>query len=467
MPITARDLAYLFEQLSAGWSPEDTVLLESFSLLLLSRLPCNLDLQEINNNYARLRMSIESMHLLGAEDICILVLGGSDISNMEQMIHRFLHDAVNPESLLLVFCFSEPMRSFVTGQLPSERCVLLSESDAMSLFSEVNSLALLKSILLNRLSRYRLNPFQTFHPVDGNMFFGREYELKRLKHNVSTSFAIVGPGESGKTSLLKRHARILCRQKDARTRSCYYVNFYDCMDYSPDGVARFLATEIDASSRGYRTSAAGLIHFLQYQRSRHGHPLELLLDEVDNICQGVALCMIGEAANQGICRMILAGKRALLRATSQTNLPFGCRLELLRIEPLDVRRTRDLLVLPLNDLGFRLADENSITDRIANLTGRIPHMVQIIGNFLVNKMLKERRYIITHHHLDELENDYGITHHFIAPLQPENLPEPLARFVALTLLQENLSRVSPNMVKQLVQRARLEIDFDLCIRDMQ
>src|SRR5258708_3862555 len=126
--------------------------------------------------------------------------------------------------------------------------------------------------------------------------------------------------------------------------------------------------KIAPSSKSNKMTTDGLLKFLIYQ-SKDG-PLDLLLDEVDLVCETDAFKALGIAARADHCRLVLCGKEVLLRMALSEKFLLGCRLTLTQLEPLDEKAATELILRPLTDLGFKIAEQAKVMEGVLRLTGR-------------------------------------------------------------------------------------------------
>jgi hypothetical protein len=290
------------------------------------------------------------------------------------------------------------------------------------------------------------------------MFFGRRGELDKLCFESDVSFAVAGPGRIGKTSLVNHYRRrLLPRLRDPQLHRTFHIDFYHC-PRDPNSVARFLAMKLDGSRRSNEITVNKLPDFLQYQRSQLGGPLNLLLDEVDNVCQSEAFSALGEAAKRGYCRLVLIGKGELLDMMLYSETQLKQRLQLLRLSPLDEASARSLLLEPLSDLGFRIEDPDRLVEHVFRLTGRLPHLMQFFAKRLIELAIEEERNEISAAQVEMLKWDYDTAFFFLSPLDGKYLENPEARLIAFLLLKERPAVITPAMLRSLVRRWDLALD---------
>jgi hypothetical protein len=442
----------LIEKLSEGWSPEHNGWPQELMRRFAVQLNATTELLDSSEeNVLQFMLSMNDICLRGMSGIPCLVVGGD--KNIGFTARKFLQNASAPGLLPFVFTLSSSTLETVRESFPNDRCLILAKEKIKQLLSADDAKLSLKQLLREQVSRRRLDPYDVLRPAEGGMFFGRQNEVARLVDEDTTSFAIAGPARIGKTSLLKRYRQEMVRRKDPRSTYRVLINFLDCTDTSPDGIARFIAFKIEASSKSYNMKPDALLKFLIYH-SKDG-PLDLLLDEVDLVCGSEAFKALGAAARDGLCRLILCGKEALLNAAlSETSL-LGCRLVLTQLEPLDETAATELIMRPLTDLGFEIIEPEKVIEYILRWTGRLPYLLQFFGQKLANMAIDENAHAISMEQVEALKWDFVTAQYFVKPLT--DLDDPEARFIGLSLLKNKYTEFSVRAVSDLARRSGISL----------
>lgn len=461
--MTYQEFNQLVENLAGGWQPDHA----KSALELVNQWRINLKASvhfrqgeqgDVARNTVRFVTHLSEIHLRGMNEVPCLLIGGDGSDGALD----FWRKSAGPGRLPFILALSDKAYYQAEQIVTEQRGLLLSAAQIRQLVSSPDPRGFLKSQIHKQIAKQRLIPYDFLKSAEGGMFFGRRNELNRLRHEDGTSFAIAGPGKVGKSSLIKQYRSVMLRERDARATLRFYVDFYDCRDTSPDGVARFFAMKIDPSKQSNRMTADGLLDFLRYQSFRSGGTsLDLLLDEVDEVCNGEAFKMLGEAAKLGHCRLVLCGKGALLRMMLDKDSPLRGRLELVQLEPLDEHSARRLILEPLADLGLEISDPELLINRVFRLTGRLPHLLQLYGKKLASLAIEEESDRITINHIETLKWDFGVAQIFTEPVR--NLTDPEARLIALLLLQEGKGSsedISIQTVQKLAARESLEYDLN-------
>lgn len=444
-----------------GWgSNHDSLALELVQRLE-SKLETQAEVRECAENRLYFVIRLLDVRLRTMHEVPCLLLGG--VADVADTLNDFWKRYNTPQFLPFILTATDSSYEQAASYLSNGRRLILSKEQVKLLLNARDPHHQLKQFLWQQVPKRTLIPYSIFKPAEGGMFFGRDDELARLEEEDSISFSIAGPGRIGKTSLLKTYKKHKLYSHDPRTIR-FEISFYKSSP-SPDAAARELAMSIWNSKQSDRMTASGLVNFLRYMRSIHNKPLELLLDEVDEVCLGDAFKYLGEAAKMGLCRLVLCGKGVLLKMMLSTSSPLDCRLELLQLGPLKDESARDLLVRPLTDLGFQIKDEEQLIDDILRFTGRLPHLLQLFGKKLAELVIKDGTEIITLESLEQLKGDFLIAQVFIKSLN--DLDNLESRLIGLSLIEKGLENISILNVQELARSNGLRLDskqiLDICI----
>ncbi|HZF09888.1 MAG TPA: hypothetical protein VFE33_13950 [Thermoanaerobaculia bacterium] len=437
-------IARLIRKLPEGWGPSHG-LAHEFVQCWREAFHANAQIKESDEGSLYFTTELPDIRLHGTDDMhCLLLARSDDIAS--EVLKTFKRKAVAPGRLLVVFPFREEAALLTQEALGSVRHLLVPPLAAREILLSDQPQEKLKKLLREQLPIRSLIPYNYLRPAMGSLFFGRQAELDRLLQEDDVSFSIAGPGRIGKTSILKQYRRALIRTRDPRAARSVEIDFYPCGDTSTTGVARFLAMKIESSSRSYRMTADGLADFLRFQRAEHGGPLELLLDEVDAVCRGLAFDIIGDAAKQGLCRLILCGRGELLDMMLSPDSPLACRLELLRPGPLESEPARELLLRPLSDLGLTLEQPEHLVERVFELSGCLPHLLQFYGKKLAELTAESASSVVVAAMIETLGWDFDSAQYITSPLSQLEDEE---RLLALALLKERPGELTISSVRAL------------------
>ncbi len=453
----------LMEGLRHGWQPSHSSVAQEFVRCWKERLGARVEIRVIGEDTVHFAAEMDNIRLRGMGEISCLLIRGSG-SPVAIAVQEFQTKFMIPGRVSLVLAVSDEGYKLAKHAFSCEHCVVLHPRQIKELLDSTKPLEFLKQCVRQQIPRRWLIPFTILRPVNGVMFFGRRSELARLRLEENASFAIAGPGRIGKTSLLKQYRHELIRNGDPRMHRTFEISLYDCTNSSDREVARHIAMRIDPSRRSHKMTLEGLLHFLRTQRSLSAGPLELLLDEVDEVCSGSVFRLLELAARQGLVRLVIAGRGALLKEMLSETAPLAGRLELIRAEILDVESATELIRNPLSDLGFQIEGLHQFAEHAFQMTGRLPHLLQFCGKKLAELAIDEKRNVVSVGDLETLKWDFETAQYFTSPLT--NLADPQARLLALLLLKEDGREMTVSSMRELAAREGLMLShartFDLC-----
>jgi hypothetical protein len=395
------------------------------------------------DNVFRFVTDLGRIRLRGMEEVACLIAGGTE-AGASQAIGEFLAREISPGRVPFVLAMSQAVAELTLQVGSGGSALVLSPSATGEILESEEPDVLLKRHLWEQSPRRRLVPFSITLPAQGHMFFGRSAELERLRDSEDHSFAVAGSGRIGKTSLLRQYERTLIQRRDPRAGCKFMFSFHGRGTMNPDRLARFVAMEIQPSSHSARVGSEGLVAFLKYQHRRLDQRLELLIDEMDEVCNNPVAHHLVTAAAEGYCRLVMCGRGALLKALLADKAGFGGRVELLRLEPLDMAAAAQLLLEPLADLGFPVREPDKVAEMVFRLTGGYPHLVQFYGRQLADLAIREKADSVTAEHVELLKWDFETAQFFLSPLL--ELKDPGSRLIALELLRLRPEWITPASV---------------------
>ncbi|HYH63816.1 MAG TPA: hypothetical protein VD866_03865 [Urbifossiella sp.] len=371
---------------------------------------------------------------LGEQTRC-LILGGSGAAAADAVRDFY---KTRDGGLMFVFCVTPGALEQAHQFIPPGYALVVAPDAFRGLLTGLDPGGQLKKMLRGQIGRRRLSLYDICQPATGNAFFGRERELAQLLEHDTTSFAIPGPGRIGKSSLLKRHHWNLRRRRDPRVDRTFEIDFYSVSKLDIESVVRHIATKISDTYRGHTLRVSGFIDFLRYWRNQLGGPLELILDETDEVCSGPAFDQLGQAAKDGYVRLIMAGRGGLFKFATQSDSPMAARLRVLLLEPLEPATARELFCHPLADLGLHIRNPSLLVDYVLKQTGRLPHLIQFYAQNLVELSVERRLDELDIGDVHAVESTGTFSQYFLAPLL--ELDDADARTLACALLATPLQR---------------------------
>jgi len=444
----------LISRLAPGWTSR-AGLMEELIRCWRKAIEGTTEIIEIADDAAYFTCSVNHVRLRGFSELHCLLIGGS--CERLEWLQNWKLRLVSPGRQIVVlalsidaFLRSEPLFSARTGLLllrPKEIETILTSPPEVDCFT---------MLARKYLSPRRLNPFGILSSPDANMFVGRQNELDILYQSENTSYAIAGPGRIGKTSLIQHFRRRLRTDDPARYSRSVMVDFMNCHSVVPEAICQFLAIHINDGRRARELKPSQLDSFLHFaQKARQGR-IELLLDEVDRVCESETFMYLAEAAKNKLCRLVLCGKEVLYENMHNPKSIVYERLRLLRLPALAEEEAQVLLLEPLCDLGFTISDPKRLTEEILKDTGRFPHLIQFYGGALVDLATSRRTDQITLELLEAIRDDFETSQVFAGPVL--NLQDEVTEWVALALLHQQQTSFSEADIRHVIRREGMPLD---------
>jgi hypothetical protein len=453
----------LIDHLAKGWRAGHADVARDFVHSWKEKVAASTEI-EVRDHCLYFLADIGAIRLKGMDEVHCLMAGGSE-AEATGALTEIWNKVNGPSRMIFLLALSEGAASAARAVVPANRCVVAAPSGLAALFESDSPLNILKIWIREQISIRRLIPFNIKNAVEGHMFFGRSRPLARFQDEDDVCFAVAGPGRIGKTSLLRRFRKKLIAGRDERMHSTYYIDCSTCEDRTPSGIARFIAVRIESSYSNAHLTSDRLPAFFRFLKSRHNRAPDLLLDEVDEIFHPALLNDLGLAAREQLCRLVFAGKGVPMRAMLGKASPLACRIDLITLDPLSESETAGLLIQPLLDLGFQVSEPDVIVSKIADLSGRLPHLVQYFGSRLAQILLDEQTDSLCPRHVDRVRDSLEATSFFMSPFH--DLSDPRVRAVALSFFSADSGRMQLPQIREAVQKLGISLAhqelWDACI----
>ena len=245
----------------------------------------------------------------------------------------------------------------------------------------------------------KYNPYTAAGPVHHEMFMGRRAESAEVR-DFGRAATVYGGRQLGKSALLRDIERAVNEPGDDRTpaalRACY-------IDLKREGVGDRLDASAIWSVIGMSLTKAGLDSLdgcrdqASVTEGIEGYldqpltELRLFLDEADDFLRAesetgfpnvYALRQLVEG-HQDRFKVVFAGLHSVNRFRRIPNQPLAQLGVPVRIGPLTWDEGRELVLTPLEALGYRFADE-ALVDSILVETRRHPNLIQFACKRLVD-----------------------------------------------------------------------------------
>lgn len=453
------------QALAESWTSHSVERAKEFARRFAHSFGCRPEGLESGTSWLKFRIDLSELRLRGLNDLapCLLV-GGADTAAVP-IVNSFWQTEGSRGGLPILFCASPSLFQLCQEKIPTGRRLILSQEMVRTVLEGESPRASLASLMRQQISRLLLSPFDFTHPTEGNMFFGRQSELRKLLEDEGTSYVIAGPGRIGKSSLLKQYKRTLALRRDPRLSRLHLIDFYDCPGVDAYSVAQHIAAGIGPRPETYEKTADRIVKVLRDLRHSYGGPVELLFDEVDEVCSSKTFQYLAQSVKAGDVRLIMCGRSPeLLKFELGTDSNASFRLQKLRPTPLDEPAARELIRRPLTDLGIKIRDESELVDRVCRQTGRMPHLLQFYGKRLVEQASESGREEVDVALLEEIESNIETLGLFVSPIH--ELKDESVKSIAVALLNDSRTVFTPQdvtgLAAKLGQDRTADDVFDVC-----
>ncbi|TEU17009.1 MAG: ATP-binding protein, partial [Anaerolineales bacterium] len=326
--------------------------------------------------------------------------GPNEFAAVKDIIHK--NDATMKVTLLLVLGNGDQLREL--AKTSSIEIVVLDEDDCREIMLSPNSKRMFCHRVARRISVQALQPYQTQGKVRSRMFYGRHDEIKRLKSNLSNSFAIYGGRLIGKSSLLHQ----IDQEFEHGETGGYRVCSITAQAFTSSVEAcRALLKELDIPTAKHRSVLTFERLMRDYLLSHTGRVL-ILVDEVDDliVLDGRDNYQMFEAFHNlnndfgERCRFVFAGYRDLARQCMDSKSRFRNFAEPIRLGNLDPVSARLLIEEPMcEELGFRF-ESDDLVEKILEMTAGHPNYIQVFCKELTEYLERQQRRRVREHDIE-------------------------------------------------------------------
>ena len=410
--------------------------------------------------------ALDRLHFKAMQTPDCFVMHESDRS------HRTTDSALNHAlstigNVPLLLCATEEKARQLSREIAPGRSVILDPSVlGRILTARTDALSVLREAVRRQIHPLRLHPYDTSEPATGSMFFGRELEADVLLYSEAENFIITGPSKIGKTSMVMQLLWRLRRLRDPRLAQTFYISFQHIKEASPDEIARHFARVFrDNDYTRKKLLFEELRNFVGTLRAQFQGALTLILDEVDAVCHTSLIPLLAEFTRDGTLRLIVLGRGALRTLWLAHQSSGFSRFRELR--PTGLPRTSALALVCdiLSELGFTFADSERFQNRLLQLTGRQPFLLQHYAQALLEMGLSKGGKELTVEMLEKISIsdsfvDFGRLRSHLNDLQT-----PQARLVATYVLEwGDQQRVSVDSVRTLLRERGLAHETETAAR---
>src|SRR5215469_8671547 len=326
---------------------------------------------------------------------------------------------------------AQELRRLVADSVYRYDFVVLDRQSLASIIAHNSSHHLVEIILEQGIELSSLSPYVVKGPVPEKMFFGREKEIKTVTQGIQRGdYAIVGGRRIGKSSTLQRVNRLL--NNDPR----YQPLYMDCEDkFNYEDLFQALADELSEPLVG--TDPLGFRKLVIKLKIRvPARQVVFLLDEVDALLAfdaeskpvGQLFRTFRALSHEGLCRFVFSGSRTLYRHLHNPHSPFFNFCEDIALKPLEQKSIAEIVSKPMHQLGIELPDEETLIDRIINLSSSHPNIAQ----WLCDRLIKTASVrCITLNELENISADPEFCRHYVQTAWGDS--SPLEKLITLVV----------------------------------
>lgn len=450
MSIGQASASKLCRELAKGWSAEHPEAPRRFFAHLRAHWQVDIQNETPGCSAYQADLRQDQLHLSAMSTFRCLVLGhGADLGH--ELIHVTRNHAGAGRIILVILAMPTKFKNIAWQFTRPNWCVLLDIRELEDLLGCKQPFRRLKEHCRRNIPAMHLLHWGSNHPAPESMFFGRRNILRRLHYEETKSFAIVGPRRIGKSSLLHKYCHeIRINNRDDRRHRLFFINCEPGAVWNQDQFARKLAFAISPDSKANRINTRTLLGFLKRHSSKGQRPLELLLDDVDDVCLNKSFAPLAEAVRANYCRLILSGRGNLYRMMKDGAQQLANCLELIRLEPLDPKSARQLIFRPLGDVGVVIDNKEALQQSVFELSGRLPHLIQDCLGIVLRHWQKELPLAITSQDLKRLRENFTTMPNSL--LDREHLRDDLSLLMALLWLRHGKRRVTTGSLQRIARK---------------
>ena len=386
--------------LKGGWGNGGSTMVESFASLWSERFEGTARELSFDTNSARFQTDLSSIHLRDTAALSVLLVGGSGPA-VKTAVSRFKHDGWFGRDLPVVLFATDAAFAEGATLLNRGRGLVLSPVAVTRILRSDDPAKELRLEMLRQIPFARLIPYSITRPAVGNMFFGRQKELEQLLYQDHVEYALWGPGDSGKSSLLRQVTWLLRREQDPRYQRVVEVDLYTCPP-DTDIAARWLAQQICHTRFSDRLFTCDLEPFLRRMRAMDPRfadgPIELVIDEVDEVLKhdqrnGYPLLkVLRHARCSGLIRLTLCGRVGPMEVLTDPAYPFRTEMKGFVLGPLEAKDAVNLLLRPLEHLEVELQDKRATLKTVLVACKGNPCAIQRWAWEIANQAAGDPRY---------------------------------------------------------------------------
>jgi hypothetical protein len=329
--------------------------------------------------------------------IFVVVNGARDSDEEIQRVKRVLDRGDNDILVVLLLACEIEIGQRIREVLYRKRAVSLNASAIKDIGLADDPLNTLGRHIISQLPPATLSPYKTTGPVTGDVFFGRQGELRRIIETPRTHHAIVGARRIGKTSLLLAlRERINGPDYHDSMIAAYVDAGHDTkMSLFQEHIIVELCAMTEAKPKTFPWIDPGpsFFHDLKHALRYTGYTFLILVDEIDAILAGndnekELETFIRSAANGGHVRFVCAGYKTLYSKLQDRSSPLHNLFESIALGPLKLPEAEELVRVPMSHIYVDVANEN-VLNLLLERGSTFPWLLQAMCNLLLESLDEE------------------------------------------------------------------------------
>jgi hypothetical protein len=423
--------------------------------------------------YDRFYVDLSSWRLRLADTHAVWVRSSAVENRSPEHIVDSLHDVIRELKLRreqpLIVLFdgeSKPLRERATKTLERRRMVIVGAEEQEEVLHSQRPSGYLRDLVLEQVPISALAPYETATPVIGGRFFGREHELYRVLRNLDTNYFILGIRRIGKTSLLREIERQL-KEEDEGEEDTSYIVYLDCSDlqrpddYIQEVVRKLNPTELPRLAM--QNYAFFFPNFLERMYRRYKRKLIFLLDEIDNLIllergRWELFKMLRASSNKQFCQYIIAGFREAMKEQYRQEAPFFNFAQDIRLNEFTHQQARDLILIPMENLGVRFRSGSEVVGRIYEETAGHPNLIQYYCSVLLRRLDETNEREISPDSLINVYQDEGFKSYLLTTFMQNTKNREKALVYALLMKKDrDLSGYTQKAIDAILRRNGIEL----------
>lgn len=342
------------------------------------------------------------------------------------------------------------------AQIPKDQLVLLDENDLKNAALSKDPSETLRLQIAKQLPLALISPYSTAGPVTGDIFFGRDRELRRILEAPDSNFSVLGSRRIGKTSLLKTLLKLVNEKNAIPGARAVFIDA--TMHTRIDRFQKNLLAEINRATGQSLWIEPGREFFEELAEQLRNTELHflLLVDECDRLLldrePAASLEHFARSmSNEEYVRLVFAGYKILSERIRDRSSSFYNLFEPMELGPLVKRDAEELLRQPMARIGVQF-DRDDVVDRILELGSTVPWLLQEMCVELLNLLHARNSRIITLPDVETVYKSATFTKHMTAYVRDDTDMPLLERLIAYLLVREDAYGLDEKQIFEAVNR---------------